>query len=72
MTHCHLQNIMEMALETHSAHGIAAHGGVLVAPRLQTAQLPAPTGDLHLVPRPRGAFSDLVAVPVDRLVWQKG
>lgn len=44
--------------------GAAVAAGVLTAPRLQTARLPAPTGDLHLVPRPRGAFSNLVAVPV--------
>lgn len=46
--------------------GASASAGVLTAPRLQAARLPAPSGDLHLLPRPRGAFSDLVAVPVDR------
>ena len=59
---------MKTAMETQGAHGVAAHGGVLLAPRLHAARLPAAAGDLHLVPRPRGAFSDLVAVPVDRSV----
>ena len=60
---------MQTIVETQGAQGAAMHGGVLLAPRLQSARLPAAEGDLHLVPRPRGAFSDLVAVPVDRLVW---
>jgi hypothetical protein len=57
---------MKTAVEAQGAHGPAAHSGVLLAPRLQAARLPAAAGDVHLVPRPRGAFSDLVAVPVDR------
>jgi hypothetical protein len=64
-----LQAIMKTAVETHGTQGAAALGGVLLAPQLQSARLPASSGDLHLVPRPRGAFSDLVAVPVDRFVW---
>lgn len=46
--------------------GCGAGAGVATAPRLQQARLPAPPGELNLVPQPRGAFSGLVAVPVER------
>lgn len=53
-------------LEDEGTLGCGAGAGVATGPRLLQARLPAPPGELHLVPQPRGAFSDLVVVPVER------
>lgn len=47
------------------ALGCATGGGVITAPRLQAARLQQMMTELHLMLQPRGAFSDLAAVPVE-------
>ena len=46
---------------TSDAHGILVSCGAQQAPRLLAARLRPALRDVHLVPQPRGAFSDLAA-----------
>ena len=49
----------------NSSQGAAVSSGTVQASRLLSARLRLALTDAHLVPRPRGAFSDLAAVPLD-------
>ncbi len=47
-----------------NAHGSLVYCGAVQAPRLLAARLRPALRNVHLIPQPRGAFSDLAAAPV--------
>ena len=57
---------IQLLQEAASVLGCCAAGGMVLAPQMQAARMAPPQGELHLVTRLRGAFSDLAAVPISR------